>query len=39
MSRIRRTHVLVVAIAAALCVPAAGAGSTSSGPGMITKVG
>ena len=39
MSRIRRTHLLVFAIAAALCVPAAGAGSTSSGPGMITKVG
>ncbi len=39
MSRIRMIHVLVAVLAAALCVPAAGAGSSSGGPGMISKVG
>jgi putative spermidine/putrescine transport system substrate-binding protein len=35
-SSIRRIHVLVAALAAALCIPAAGAGG---GPGMINSVG
>jgi putative spermidine/putrescine transport system substrate-binding protein len=35
-SSIRRIHVLVAALAAALCIPAAGAGSV---PGMINSVG
>jgi putative spermidine/putrescine transport system substrate-binding protein len=38
MRRIRRTHVLVAALAAALCVPASGVSSGSSGPSMITKI-
>jgi len=37
MSRVRRIHVLVAGLAAALCVPAAGVGGT--GPGIITSVG
>jgi putative spermidine/putrescine transport system substrate-binding protein len=36
MRRVHKTHVLVVAIAAALCVPASGA---SRGEGMPTKIG
>ena len=36
MSRIKRVHVLVAALAAALCVPAAGVGS---GNGLPTKIG
>ena len=36
MTRIRRIHVLVAALAAALCVPAAG---VSSGNGLPTKIG
>ena len=39
MRRIRRTHVLVAALAAALCVPASGVSSAASGPSMITKAG
>jgi putative spermidine/putrescine transport system substrate-binding protein len=39
MSRIRRRHVLLAALAAALCVPAAGAGSGSGPTGLPTKVG
>ena len=39
MSRIRRRHVLVAALAAALCVPAAGAGSGSAPSGLPTKIG
>ena len=39
MRRIRRVHVLVAALAAALCVPASGVSSGSSGPSMITKAG
>jgi putative spermidine/putrescine transport system substrate-binding protein len=39
MSRIRRGHVLVAALAAALCVPAAGVGSGSTQAGLPTKVG
>src|SRR6266568_2779906 len=38
MRRIRRIHVLVAALATALCVPASGVSSGSSGPSMITKV-
>jgi len=36
MRRIRKTHVLVAALAAALCVPASGAGTAS---GLPTKIG
>jgi putative spermidine/putrescine transport system substrate-binding protein len=39
MSRIRRRHVVVAALAAALCVPAAGATSTAADPSVITKIG
>ena len=39
MTRIRRTHVLVAALAAALCVPASGVSSGSSGPSTIMKIG
>src|SRR5512133_1093081 len=39
MIMIRRGHVLVAALAAALCVPAAGAGSGSTQTGLPTKVG
>ena len=39
MRRIRRAHVLVAALAAALCVPASGVSSASGGPTTITKVG
>ncbi len=39
MRRIRRVHVLVAVLAAALCVPASGVSSGSSGPSMITKAG
>src|SRR6266571_2639349 len=38
MRRIRKIHVLVAAMAAALCVPASGVSSGSSGPSMIAKV-
>ena len=38
MRRIRRGHVLLAAVAAALCVPASGV-SSSSDSSMITKVG
>jgi putative spermidine/putrescine transport system substrate-binding protein len=37
MRRIRRVHVLVAALAAALCVPASGV-SSAQGPTMITKI-
>jgi len=36
VTRIKRTHVLVAAVAAALCIPAAG---SSSGNGLPTKIG
>ena len=39
MKRIRRAHVLVAAVTATLCVPAAGVGSSAGGPSMITKIG
>jgi putative spermidine/putrescine transport system substrate-binding protein len=39
MRRIRRVHVLVAALAAALCVPASGVSSAQGGPTMITKAG
>jgi spermidine/putrescine-binding protein len=39
MRKIRRVHVLVAVLAAALCVPASGVSSGSSGPSMITKAG
>src|SRR6476646_12305099 len=39
MRRIRRVHVLVAALAVALCVPASGVSSAASGPSMITKIG
>jgi len=39
MRRIRRGHVLVAALAAALCVPASGVSSAQGGPTMITKAG
>jgi putative spermidine/putrescine transport system substrate-binding protein len=39
MRRIRRVHVLVAALAAALCVPASGVSSAASGPTVITKAG
>ena len=38
MRRIRRVHVLVAVLAAALCVPASGVSSGSSGPSMITSI-
>ena len=38
MRRTRKTHVLLAAVAAALCVPASGV-SSSSDDSMITKVG
>ena len=37
MRRIRRIHVLVAALAAALCVPASGAGTASGLPSKIGK--
>jgi putative spermidine/putrescine transport system substrate-binding protein len=37
MRRIRKTHVLVAALAAALCVPASGAGTASGLPSKIGK--
>src|SRR3989475_6067475 len=37
--RIRRLHVLVAALAAALCVPASGVSSAQGGPTMIAKAG
>jgi putative spermidine/putrescine transport system substrate-binding protein len=37
MRKIRRTHVLVAALAAALCVPASGAGTASGLPSKIGK--
>ena len=39
MRRICRAHVLAAALAAALCVPASGVSSGSSGPSTITKIG
>jgi putative spermidine/putrescine transport system substrate-binding protein len=39
MRRIRRIHVLVAAVAAALCVPVSGVSSSSTSPSMITKAG
>jgi putative spermidine/putrescine transport system substrate-binding protein len=39
MKRIRRTHLLVAAAAAALCVPASGVSSSAADPSMITKIG
>jgi len=39
MRRIRRAHVLAAALAAALCVPASGVSSGSSGPSTITRIG
>ena len=36
MRRIRRAHVLAAALTAALCVPASGVSSGTSGPSMIT---
>jgi putative spermidine/putrescine transport system substrate-binding protein len=39
MRRIRRIHVLVAVLAAALCVPASGVSSAAAGPGSITKIG
>jgi putative spermidine/putrescine transport system substrate-binding protein len=39
MRRIRRAHVLVAALAAALCVPASGAGSGSGQNSLPTKIG
>jgi len=39
MRRIRRVHVLVAALAAALCVPASGVSSAQGGPTVITKAG
>ena len=39
MRRIRRVHVLVAALTAALCVPASGVSSAAGGPTTITKVG
>jgi putative spermidine/putrescine transport system substrate-binding protein len=38
MRRIRKAHVLLAALATALCVPASGASSGASSPGMITKI-
>src|SRR5438552_11161037 len=38
MRRIRRVYVLVAVLAAALCVPASGVSSGSSGPSMITSI-
>src|SRR5439155_13520393 len=37
--KIRRTHVLVAALAAALCVPAAGVGSQAGSPSTLTRIG
>jgi putative spermidine/putrescine transport system substrate-binding protein len=37
--RIKRAHVLVAALAAALCVPAAGIGSSGSSGGLPTSIG
>jgi putative spermidine/putrescine transport system substrate-binding protein len=37
--RIRRTHVLVAALTAALCVPAAGVSGSASGSSLPTKIG
>ena len=39
MRRIRRIHVLVAAVAAALCVPVSGVSSSTASPSMITKAG
>ena len=38
MRRIRRVHVLVAALAAALCVPASGVSSGAAAPSMITSI-
>ena len=39
MRRIRRVHVLVAALAAALCVPASGVTSGSAAGSLPTKIG
>jgi putative spermidine/putrescine transport system substrate-binding protein len=39
MRRIRKVHVLVAGITAALCVPASGVSSSAGSPSMITKIG
>jgi putative spermidine/putrescine transport system substrate-binding protein len=39
MRRIRRAHLLVAAVTAALCVPASGVSSSAASPSMITKIG
>ena len=39
MSRIRKVHVLLAAVTAALCVPASGVSSNTGGPSTITKIG
>jgi putative spermidine/putrescine transport system substrate-binding protein len=39
MRRIRRVHVVVVAVTAALCVPASGVSSGAADPSTITKIG
>jgi len=39
MRRIRRGHVLVAGITAALCVPASGVSSSAQSPSTITKIG
>jgi putative spermidine/putrescine transport system substrate-binding protein len=39
MKRIRRMHLLVAAVTAALCVPASGVCSRTAEPSMITKIG
>jgi putative spermidine/putrescine transport system substrate-binding protein len=39
MRTIRRRHVLLGALTAALCVPASGVSSSAAGPSMITKIG
>jgi len=39
MSRIRKVHVLLAAVTAALCVPASGVSSSVGAPSTITKIG
>jgi putative spermidine/putrescine transport system substrate-binding protein len=39
MRRIRKVHVLLAAVAAALCVPASGVSSAASSPSMISAIG
>jgi putative spermidine/putrescine transport system substrate-binding protein len=39
MRRVRRTHVFVAVMAAALCVPAAGTSKGSAGPQVLNKIG